>query len=294
MSKLDLGALGVSLNVTSDDGYLDDARQLERLGYGTVWLPGGQLDSLERIAQLIRATTAVQVAPGIISAAVYEADEVARLYADLQADAPDRFVVGLGGAQKPPSLAGLNRYLDELDQAVPPVPVERRVLAALGPRKLEIARSRCAGAIALLVTPEYTSHARAILGEDRTLVIDQFAVLDSDSTRARQTAREHVRFLAGVPGYRANFARMGFTETDIAELSDQLVDAVVAWGDADAIAERVMAHRDAGADHVILAALADGDQPGPLEVARQLADHFATSGQLRGEWTAISDHSSSK
>jgi probable F420-dependent oxidoreductase len=276
MSELDLGPIGVSLNITPDDAHLDEARQLERLGYRTVWLPGGQLDRLDRIAQLIQATTTIQVGSGIISPDVYGSDAVATLYAELQARTPDRFVVGLGGSQQPPALAGLHRYLDRLDHATPPVPAERRVLAALGPRKLEIARSRCAGAIALLVTPSYTSRARTILGEGSTLVIDQFVVLETDPTRARAAARGHLRFLSGVAGYRANFVRMGFTDTDIADLSDHLVDALVAWGDADTVAQRVKAHRDAGADHVILAVLNEGDQPGTLDVARELAHRLGT------------------
>jgi probable F420-dependent oxidoreductase len=280
MSKLDLGPIGVSLNVTPDEAYLDEARQLEQLGYRTVWLPGGQLDRLDRISQVIQATTAIQVGSGIISPDVYPPDAVASLYADLQASTPDRFAVGLGGSQKPPSLPGLNRYPDRLDHATPPVPAGRRLLAALGARKLEIARNRCAGAMALLVTPAYTSRARTILGEESTLVIDQFVVLDTNPTQARQTARGPLGFLSTVAGYRANFLRMGFTGTDIAGLSDGLVDALVAWGDADTIAQRVNAHRNAGADHVILAVLNEGDQPSPLDVARELAHRLGAISNL--------------
>jgi probable F420-dependent oxidoreductase len=271
MTKLDLGPIGVSLTIAPDDSHLDDARVLERFGYRSIWLAGGQLDRLDRIAQIIHATKSIRVGSAIISPDVYQPEEVAHLYAELQDSSPDRFVVGLGGSQKPPSLTGLNDYLDRLDETGPPVPAQRRLLAALGPRKLEIARSRCEGAIALLVNPDYTRTARAALGEQSTLVIDQFVVLDTDATSARETARGHLRFLSGVAGYRANFLRMGFTEADIAELSDGLVDALVAWGDADAIAERIRAHHDAGADHVILAVQNEGDQPGALDVARELA-----------------------
>src|SRR4051794_29720396 len=137
---LELGAIGVSLNVTAGDEYLHDARQLERLGYRTVWLPGGRLDRLGRIAGVIRATTSAQVGAAIISPDVHEPDDVAKLYAEVQTGAPDRFVVGLGGSQRSPALPGLHRYLDRLDQADPPGPAERRVLAALRPRKLGVAR----------------------------------------------------------------------------------------------------------------------------------------------------------
>ena len=272
MTELDLGPIGVAVNVTADDRHLAEAKQLEQLGYRTIWLPGGQIDNLDRIAQLVRATSTVRVGSGIISPDVYEWDEVARLHADLQAGAPGRFVVGLGGSQKRRSLDGLNSYLDRLDRADPPVPAQRRLLAALGPRKLEIARTRCAGAVALLVTPEYTSQTRARLGPDATLVIDQFVVLDMDRTRARRAARGHLRFLSGIAGYRANFVRMGFDDTDIADLSDRLVDALVARGDADTIAARLDEHLSAGADHVIVTVLSEGDQPGLLDVAGQLAN----------------------
>lgn len=270
MSRLDLGLIGVAVNVKPDDTHLAEARQLEELGYRTIWLPGGQIDSLDRIRQLVQATTTARIAPAIISPDVYEADDVAKVHTEMQAGAPGRFLVGLGGSQQPRSLDGLNRYLDQLDQTDPPVPAERRLLAALGPRKLEIARTRCAGAITLLVTPSYTGQARAVLGSDSTLVVDQFVVLDTDATRAREAARRHVRFLAGVGGYRANFARMGLDERDIANLSDRLVDALVAWGDADAITARIDEHRAAGADHVVVSVIGEGDQPGPLDVAERL------------------------
>src|SRR3954453_21353713 len=154
----------------------------------------------------------------------------ARLRVELQASAPDRFVVGLGGLAAAALAAGTAPLPGSPRRCGPPVPAEHRILTALGPRKLAIARTRCAGAVALLVTPAYTSQARTIVGNQSTLVIDQFVVLDSDPRRARQTARKHLNFLSGVPGYRANFARMGFTDSDISEMSPHLVDELVAWG----------------------------------------------------------------
>jgi probable F420-dependent oxidoreductase len=276
MSKLDVGRIGIALNVTADETYLHEAAEAERLGYSTIWLPGGQIDNLDRIAKIVRATMAIPVASAIISADVYAPDAVLKLYADLQATAPGRFVVGLGAPQKPRSLAALNDYLDKLDEGDPPVPAGRRILAALGPRKLELARDRCAGAIALLVTPSYTAAARHILGEDSTLVVDQMLALDTDASHARETARGPLRFLSGVGGYVANFERMGFSSTDISDLSDRLVDDLVVWGDADTIAARVSEHLEAGADQVVLGVLNEGSQPGPIEAARQLADKLLT------------------
>jgi len=269
VSKLDLGPVGVALNVS--ETYLDEAAELERLGYSALWLPGGQIDDLGRLVEVVGATTAVPVASAIISPDVYPPDAVAGFYAQLEARAPGRFVAGLGGPQKPRSLQALNDYLDHLDQAEPPVPAQRRMLAALGPRKLELARDRSAGAILLLVTPAYTSAARRILGGESALVIDQMLALDTDATRARQTARRPLRFLSGLPGYRASFVRMGFTDADVAGLSDALVDRLVIWGDADTITARISQHLRAGADHVMLHVLSEGNQPGPIAVARRLA-----------------------
>lgn len=271
MSKLNVGPVGVALNLSPDDAYLDEAVELEQLGYSGIWLPGGQIDSLDRIAALVGATTAIPVGSAIISPDVYDAAAVTALYADLQETAPDRFIVGLGGPQQPPSMRALNDYLDELGGAKTPVPAQRRLMAALGPRKLKLARDRCAGAIALLVTPSYTAAARGTLGADSTLVIDQMVVLDTDAARARETARGPLRFLSGVGGYVANFARMGFTEADISDLSDRLVDELIVWGDTDTITERINAHLLVGADHVVLGVLNDAEQPRPIEVARQLA-----------------------
>ncbi len=271
MTTTELGPIGIAIDIDADGAHREAAVELEALGFSTIWIPGGQLDTLDRITELIRATTTIAVAPGIIPVDVYPAAAVARRYAELEATAPGRFVVGLGGPQQPRPLAALGRYLDELDAADPPVPARRRILAALGPRKLELARDRAAGAVPLLVNAEYTALARDVLGARSTLIIDQMVVLDTDPARARETARGPLRFLTGVAGYRASFARMGFTAAEIDGCGDRLVDELVAWGDPAVIVDRVRAHRAAGADQVALAVLTDGSQPGPLAAARLLA-----------------------
>ena len=199
---------------------------------------------------------------------------VLQLYAELQAGAPDRFVAGLGGPQQPRPLGPLNDYLDQLDHGDPPVPAGRRILAALGPRKLELARDRAAGAVPLLVTPAYTRQARRILGAGSTLIISQMLVLDTDAARAREAARMPLSFLSGIRGYRANFARMGFADSDIAGLSDRLVDDLVIWGSADTVTARVREHLDAGADQVALTVRNLDGQPRAIEAARELAGRF--------------------
>jgi probable F420-dependent oxidoreductase len=275
MSKLGLGAVGMTVQVSADGGHLDEAAALEELGYSAIWLRGGQIDSLDRIAEVVGATKAVPVVPGIISVDVYAPGEVSRLYGDLQDRAPGRFIAGLGGPQVPRPLRPLHDYLDRLDQGEPPVPASRRILAALGPRKLEIARDRAAGAVLLLVTPDYVRTARRILGTEATLVVSQLVAPQADAARAREAARGPLRFLSGVPGYRASFTRMGFTASDIDGLSDELVDRLVAWGSTDTITARVNEYRQAGADHVALTVLDDDPQPA-TDSARQLARSLLT------------------
>jgi probable F420-dependent oxidoreductase len=269
MDKLGLGPVGVALNVSGS--HLGEAAELEGLGYSAFWLPGGQIDNLDRLAEVIRATKTARAGSAIISADAYSPDSVSRFWAQLEKAAPGRLVAGLGGPQQPRPLPALNSYLDRLDRAEPPLPAQRRLLAALGPRKLRLARDRCAGAILLLVIPDYIGAARQILGEQPALVIDQMLVADTDPARARHTARRPLRFLSGLPGYTASFTRMGFTGSDIAELTDRLVDELIIWGDADAITARIRQRLEAGADHVILHVLTEDSQPGTAEVARHLA-----------------------
>ncbi len=276
MSKLDLGPVGMTLQISADGKHLDEAATLEGLGYSAIWLRGGQIDNLSRIAEVVTATTAVPVIPGIIPVGVYPAGDVTRLYGDLQARAPGRFIAGLGGPQVPRPLQPLNDYLDQLDRGEPPVPPGRRILAALGPRKLKIARERAAGAVLLLVTPDYTRTARRTLGDQATLVISQMVVLETDAARAREAARGPLRFLAGVAGYRASFTRMGFTPSDVDSLSDELVDRLVAWGSAGTVTTRVNEYLQAGADQVVLTVLDNGRYTA-IDSARQLASRLPGS-----------------
>jgi probable F420-dependent oxidoreductase len=145
-------------------------------------------------------------------------------------------------------------YLDGLDEGG--VPESGRVLAALGPKVLRLARDRAAGAHPYLTTPEHTAQAREILGADKLLVPEQKVVLSTDPARARALARKRLAMYLELPNYTNNWLRLGFTEADLADGgSDRLVDALVAWGDETAIRERVQAHRDAGADQVALQVL---------------------------------------
>lgn len=272
MPRLDLGPIGVTLDMRSDGGHLSDAAMLEKLGYSTIWIAGGQLKTLDPLRDVIRATETVPVASAIIPAQVYAPEDVVELRRDVEATDPGRLITGLGGAHGAHPLRTMNAYLDSLDAADPPVPVGARVLSALGPRMLELSRDRAAGAVPLLVTPEFTAGARRILGEDATLAIMEFVVLESDPQLARDTVRTPVGFLTRVGGYPQNLRRMGFSDEDIAETSDHLLDNLVAWGDVDAVAARVKRHLNAGADQVVLSVLPTNPGAVPHEEWHALAE----------------------
>jgi probable F420-dependent oxidoreductase len=273
MTALELGPIGVAMNPVDGDAFLDAATELAALGYATIWVNGGPLKSLEQLAELVHATRDVQVASGIISVDRFDRAAVAATWAEVEAKQPGRFIVGLGGAHGPAPLQTLNGYLDALDTATPTVPAGARVLAALGPRMLRLARDRAAGAYPIVVTPDYTAQARSLLGGDAALAVGQFVAVEPDPGRARELARGTLGFLTRSPSYRANLRRQGFAEDEVARLSDRLVDAVVAWGDPGTVAQRVAQHRRAGADQVVLQVLSAAPAGSlPVRQWRQLAE----------------------
>ncbi|WP_338596099.1 TIGR03620 family F420-dependent LLM class oxidoreductase [Saccharopolyspora sp. SCSIO 74807] len=263
------GRIGVTLSFGDWRESLAAAPELEQLGYAAIWISGGRLDDLSRVAATLRATRHVPVGTGIIPVDVFSSDSVATAYTEIEADHPGRFLVGLGGAHGPNPRQTLSDYLNRIG---PAVPADRCLLAALGPRMLTLAGERTAGAFPLLATPEYTARARARLGPQPTLVVQHPVVVDTDAARARAAGRWLLDQLAGVTGYRAHFHRMGFTEED-GTGSDRIVDALVSWGDPDSIAVRVGQHLDAGADQVAVTVLAtEADGRAPLRQWRRLAE----------------------
>jgi len=170
-------------------------------------------------------------------------------------------------------------YLDQLDAAPTPVPKEERCLAALGPRMLALARDRSAGSHPYLSPVAHTRLARGVLGEGPLLMPELPVVTEEDPARARAVARAHMAYAARLPNYQRNLLRSGLIEDDLGEeLSDRLVDAVVAWGSPEAIARRVGEHLEAGADHVAVhvAGAAQGELP--REQWRRLAPAVLAAG----------------
>jgi probable F420-dependent oxidoreductase len=264
MATIDLGPVGIVLGPDPEGQFVSVAAEVERAGFSTVWLTGGPMSSLDQVRDVVAATSTIKVATGIIAVDRFPSDDVAELYLDLTESAPGRFVVGLGGAHGAKPIETIAAYLDRLDSVVPQ---SQRVLAALGPRMLDLASSRAAGALPVLITTEYAATAKARLGET-TLAVEQMVVLDPDPTSARRLARVPLGFLGSLPGYQASFRRMGLSDDDIASISDGLVDALVAWGEVGAIAARVDALRAAGADHVALSVLSESGHVTPEQLAQ--------------------------
>jgi probable F420-dependent oxidoreductase len=262
----------------------DAATELDELGYSALWMPGGERGGVfNRLSALIRATSTATVASGILSIWVHDPEIVAAERAQLYDASEGRFLLGLGVSHAPlvdrdepgryrRPLAAMRAYLDSLDAAAPPVPPEDRVLAALGPKMLELARDRSLGAHPYLVTTEHTRLARQIVGPEKLVATEQGVVLESDPDRARTIAREHLATYLRLPNYANNLRRLGFGDADFEDGgSDRLVDGLVAWGDDGAIAERVREHHEAGADQVLIQVLTAGDGGLPREEWRRLA-----------------------
>ncbi len=271
-----LGPIGIWSHAFRGDtpDVADAARELEDLGFGALWLPGGAGgDVFGPCQRLLTATGHVVVATGILNIWAHDPGEVAEAVRGLGATFPDRFLLGLGVSHAPlvehiggvyeRPLEAMVAYLDALDRAPTPVAPAQRALAALGPRMLELARDRTAGAHPYLVTADHTRFAREHLGPGSLLAPEVKVVLDRDPTSARAVARQHLAIYLGLPNYTNNLRRFGFGDDDIAGGgSDRLVDAVVAWGGGPAVAARVREHLDAGADHVCIQLLsADPGMP---------------------------------
>ncbi|MBV8462064.1 MAG: TIGR03620 family F420-dependent LLM class oxidoreductase [Acidimicrobiales bacterium] len=260
-----------------EDG-LEPAAELESLGFGALWSSGGFDPGLApRFGRMLEATRRATVASGIVSIWASTADDVAAGADALEAAHPGRFLLGLGVSHAPLAsdyarpyerMVGFLDRLDALGDAVSP---ERRMLAALRPRMLELAAGRSAGAHPYFVPVEHTARAREIMGPGAVLAPEVTVLLDEDPARARETARAFTRGYLTLPNYAGNLRSLGFADDELADGgSDRLVDAVVAHGDADRIAARVRAHHDAGADHVAVQMLGPMDRL-PLEGYRALA-----------------------
>ena len=258
----------------------DLAAELEGLGFSALWVPDVGGDLFGSLDNLLAATSSAVVATGILNVWMHTPAETGAWRAGVDAADQARLLLGIGishasfinaheGMSWDKPLTTMRTYLDGLDAAG--VPTQARCLAALGPKMLELARDRSAGAHPYLVTPEHTALARQTMGPDALLAVEQGVVLDTDPDAAREVARNALAMYATLPNYTNNWKRLGFTDDDVSSLSDRLVDEVVAWGDVDALAARVQGHRDAGADHVCVQLLGPPGAPVDRDAWRRLA-----------------------
>jgi probable F420-dependent oxidoreductase len=259
--KPNLGRFGVwTLGAVTPE----QAVEIEKLGYGALWVGGSPAGDLAFAEPILEATDHIQLATGIVNVWTAPAAEVAASYHRIEKAHPGRFLLGVGIGhpehteeyRKPYDV--LVEYLDALDAAN--VPTSRRVIAALGPKVLELSAKRSAGAHPYLTTPEHTAQAHELIGNTVFLAPEHKVVLARDAEQARAIGRQTVEFYLDLSNYVNNFKRLGFTDSDVQKPgSDKLVDAVVAHGTPDDIAARLREHLDAGADHVCIQVLGGED-----------------------------------
>lgn len=281
------GIWNMGLRFGEEDQARDAVIAAEEFGYAAVWLPdmgGGGL--FERLTALLGATSRITVATGILNIWMHEPAVVVEQYDKLTESSGGRLLLGLGASHAPvvdqseagtyqKPLTKMKAFLDDLDAAGPPLQAESRVLAALGPKMLQLAAERASGAHPYLVPLEHVAVAREALGPDGFLAPEVGVVLEADPVRAREHARVGMSMYFDLPNYMNNLRRFGFTDDDLAAPgSDRLIDTLVVWGDEQAIADRLAAYREAGADHLALQVLTGADTAAPtfpIEQWRRLA-----------------------
>ena len=268
---MELGRIGVWKRRREGDGTV---AEIEALGFGTFWI--GRSPSLAEAREYLEATSTMTIATGVLNVWRHTPEEVAAQHAELRRDFGERWLLGIGIGhpeatseyRKP--LTVMREYLDALDAADRPVPPGERVVAALGPKMLELSAERSLGAHPYFTPVEHTRVARERVGPDKLVAPEVTVVVDPDPDSARAKAREFAASYLRLTNYASNLLRLGFSEADVADGgSDRLIDAVVPHGSAEQVAEAVHAHLEAGADHVCLQPVGHGDDP--LDDYRTLA-----------------------
>lgn len=263
------------------------AAEVEELGYGALWYSEAHngKESLSHGALLLAATRRIAIASGIANIWVRDPMAMTAGANALAEGHPGRFVLGLGVSHPPQvdhrghsygkPVATMRAYLEAMDAAEyagprPAAPVPR-LLGALRPAMLELAATLADGAHPYLVPVEHTRRARSILGPEKLLATEQFVLLETDPGEARRLGREAIAWYLTLPNYTDNLRWLGFTESDLVDGgSDELVDALVAWGDEAAVRGRVLEHLEAGADHVCIQPIGRGADALGVEALRRL------------------------
>jgi probable F420-dependent oxidoreductase len=250
----------------------------EAAGLGTFWLGGSP--RLAQVRRLLEGSEKLTIATSVVNIWAYDPADLAREYTELEADFPGRVCVGIGvGHPEATSdykrpLSALEEFLDGVDAAAPSIPVERRIVAALGPKMLAMSARRSLGTIPYFSSVDHTRAARAAVGPDALVIPEVAYVLDEDVERARATARRYAQMYLGLRNYTNALLDHGFEQADLEDGgSDRLIDHVIPHGSAGEVAAAVRAHREAGADHVALQAL--GAEGIPAADWAALADALA-------------------
>ncbi len=263
---MDFGDFGVwtSFRQIDEEQAAEAARAAEAAGYDSFWLGGSP--RLEQVRGLLEGSGRLVVGTSIVNIWGYDPADLAREFAALEADFPGRVCVGIGvGHPEATSdykrpLTNLEAFLDGVDAAAAPIPVGRRILAALGPKMLATSARRSLGTIPYFTSVDHTRAARAAVGPDALVIPEVAYVLDEDVERARATARRYAQLYLGLRNYTNALLEHGFEQADIADGgSDRLIDHVIPHGGPADVAAAVRLHVEAGADHVAVQALgADG------------------------------------
>lgn len=268
---MNLGKLGVwtSLDALSANDAAAYARRVEARGFQTLWIPESRgRNALVNASWLLANTTTLNIATGIANIYARDAFSANAALQGLNEQSGGRFMLGLGVSHKPmvsgmrghdygKPVPTMRAYLEAMQASVYMAPAPKAkpkvVLAALGPLMLKLAAEKADGAHPYCVTPEHTAEARQVLGPNKLLAPEQMVMLETDPARARAGARIALAPYLAMENYCANWRRLGFNQSDLADGgSDRLIDANIAWGDEAAIRKRIQAHWDAGADHVCI------------------------------------------
>jgi probable F420-dependent oxidoreductase len=288
---MDIGRVGIwtfALELQPAAKAQEAAAEIESLGYRALWTPEAMgREALTHAGLLLAGTKRLTIATGIANVWARDAMTMAAGQKTLDEAYPGRFLLGMGVSHAPlvegmrghryeKPLSFMRRYLDAMDAApflaARPSQPSRRVIGALAPKMLSLAAQRTDGAHPYFVPPEHTARAREIMGPGPFLAPEQAVVLETDPSAARAIARAHMELYLGLPNYTNNLRSLGFGDDDLRDGgSNRLVDAIVAWGDVDAIVARVRAHHAAGADHVCIQVLPADPRALPLPGWRTLA-----------------------
>ena len=286
---MELGRLGVwtFIDAMAAPQVAAFAKRIEAQGYSMLWLPEAiGRDPFAMLGYLAGQTSRLVLATGIANIYARDAVTMRAIQQTLGELSGGRFVLGLGvsharlvtgvrGHDYGKPVTTMRGYLEAMGKALyqAPNPAEEVpiVLAALRPNMLRLAAENASGAHPYLVPPEHTARAREILGPDPILAPEQMLLLETDASKARAIARANLRIYLGLPNYQNALKWLGYEDADFQDGgSDRLVDALVAWGDEDALRARIQAHRDAGADHVCIQPFRADGQPGPCERTLEL------------------------